>query len=80
MRMKEDMVMMKDGKMKLRRNGKLIPMKEDMGILDGTRIMMDGTVMMADGIARTMMEGEALTMDGRIIEMEDREIKDEPSQ
>ena len=56
-------------------------MKEDMAIFDGMRVMMDGTVIMTDGIARTMMEGDAITMDGRMTDMEkmeDRETKDEP--
>jgi hypothetical protein len=44
--------------------------------------MMDGTVIMTDGIARTMMEGDAITMDGRMTDMEKmeaRETKDDPS-
>lgn len=50
-------------------------MKQDMAIFDGIRVMMDGTVIMTDGIARTMMEGEAMTMDGRMTDMEKMEAK-----
>jgi hypothetical protein len=76
MPIKADMVMMRDGKMMVKRRGRITPMKEDLAIFDGTRVMMDGTVMMTDGIARTMMEGEVITMDGRITDME---TKDEAS-
>jgi len=67
------MVMMRDGKMMVKRRGRITPMKEDIAIFDGTRVMMDGTVMMTDGVARTMMEGEAITMDGRITDMETKD-------
>ena len=70
---KQDMVMMRDGKMMVKRRGRITPMKEDLAIFDGTRVMMDGTVMMTDGVARTMMEGEAITMDGRITDMETKD-------
>jgi hypothetical protein len=73
MPIKPDMVMMRDGKMMVKRNGRILPMEEDIAIFDGTRVMMDGTVMMTDGIARTMMEGEAITMDGRITDMETKD-------
>ena len=73
MPIKQDMVMMRDGKMMVKRRGRITPMKEDLAIFDGTRVMMDGTVMMTDGVARTMMEGEAITMDGRITDMETKD-------
>jgi len=73
MPIKQDMVMMRDGKMMVKRRGRITPMKEDIAIFDGTRVMMDGTVMMTDGVARTMMEGEAITMDGRITDMETKD-------
>ena len=80
--MNEDLLVMKNGKMMRKRGSRIRPMKEDMAIFDGMRVMMDGTVIMTDGIARTMMEGEAITMDGRMTDMEKleaREAKDEPS-
>ena len=54
-----------------------MPMKEDLTVFDGTRIMTDGTIMMTDGNARQMMEGEAITMDGKIT---DTQTRNEPSQ
>ena len=80
--MNEDLLVMKNGKMMRKRGGRIRPMREDMAIFDGMRVMMDGTVIMTDGIARTMMEGEAITMDGRMTDMEKleaSEAKDEPS-
>lgn len=72
----EDLLLMKNGKMMMKKKGRIKPMKEDMAIFDGMRVMMDGTVIMADGNARTMMEGDAMTMDGIIMtdmeKMEDR--------
>jgi uncharacterized protein DUF6799 len=82
MEMNEDLLVMKNGKMMRKRGSRIRPMKEDMAIFDGMRVLMDGTVIMTDGIARTMMEGEAITMDGRLTDMEKleaRETKSEPS-
>jgi hypothetical protein len=79
--MKQDILIMKNGKMMMKSGGRIRPMKEDMAIFDGMRVMVDGTVIMTDGIARTMMEGDAITMDGRMTDMEKMEdkTKDEPS-
>jgi len=82
MSMDEDMIMMRNGKMMMKKRGRFRPMKEDTAIFDGMRVTVDGTFIMADGVARTMMEGEGITMDGRITDMEkmhDRETKDEAS-
>jgi hypothetical protein len=68
--MQEDLLMMKNGRMMMKKRGRIRPMKEDMAIFDGMRVMMDGTVIMTDGNARTMMEGEAMTMDGRMTDLE----------
>lgn len=76
---KEDFVTMKNGRMMVQKKGRLRPLKENLAVFDGTRVMTDGTVMMTDGTARTMMEGEALTMDGRITDMADMETKQEAS-
>lgn len=72
----EDLLLMKNGKMMMKKKGRIRPMKEDITIFDGMRVMMDGTVIMTDGIARTMMEGEAMTMDGRMTDMEKMEAKE----
>ena len=74
--MKKDLILMKNGKMMMKRRGRISPMKEDMAIFDGVRVMMDGTVIMADGNARTMMEGDAMTMDGKMTDLEKIEAKE----
>ena len=74
--MKKDLILMKNGKMMMKRRGRISPMKEDLAIFDGVRVMMDGTVIMADGNTRTMMEGEAMTMDGRMTDLEKIEAKE----
>lgn len=76
MKAKDPIVLMKGGKMMVKKKGRIMPMKEDLTVFDGTRIMIDGTVMMTDGNARQMMEGEAITMDGRIT---DTETRNDPS-
>ena len=77
MDMKEDMVMMKDGKMMMMKNGMMMPMEMDMTMSDGTKVMMDGKVMMKDGTTRMMMDGEAMTMDGKMTKFKSvTEIKD----
>jgi len=73
--MQEDLLLMKNGKMMMKKKGRIRPMKEDMAIFDGMRVMMDGTVIMTDGNTRTMMEGDAMTMDGRITDLEKMEAK-----
>jgi hypothetical protein len=81
MDMKEALLVMKNGKMMMKRGSRIRPMKEDMAIFDGMRVMMDGTVIMTDGNSRTMMEGDAITMDGRMADIEKleaRETKSEP--
>ncbi len=74
--MKKDLILMKNGKMMMKKRGRISPMKEDMTIFDGMRVLMNGTVIMADGNARTMMEGDAMTMDG-IMMTEMEKIQDE---
>jgi hypothetical protein len=68
MRSQQDIIIMKDGRMMMRKGkrGIIRPMEKDITIFDGARVQTNGTIVMADGIRRTMMEGEALTMDGRI--------------
>jgi len=73
--MQEDLLLMKNGKMMMKKKGRIKPMKEHMAIFDGMRVMMDGTVSMGDGNARRMMECEAMTMDGRMTDMETLEAK-----
>lgn len=62
MNMTDDMVMLKDGKMVIVRNSGTVPMKEEMTMPDGTRVMPNGQVLKADGTARMMREGESMSL------------------
>jgi len=72
MEMKEEMAMMKDGKMMVIKNGDIMPMEIDMALSDDTKVMVNGMVMMRDGTSRMMMEGEAMTIDGKMTKMDDK--------
>ena len=78
-----DQVTMKDGRMRVVRNGESMPMEAEVTLADGTRVMPNGQVLMANGTARMMREGETLTVDrepDRIPpdaeEMSDRQFKE----
>ncbi len=72
MDLQNDMIMMKAGKMMVRKNGETMPVKIDMAMSNGTKVMMDGKVIMTDGTSRMMTDGEAMTMDGKMTKMDDK--------
>lgn len=87
---REDMVMMREGKMVIMRNGETMPMEEEMTMADVTKVMPNGQVLMNDGTARMMMEGETIIITSRPMAnpenlpdrtfkeaMEDEELRDE---
>ena len=49
MDMKKDHIMMMDGKMKMVKNGKEMPMENEMTMGDGTKVMADGMCTKKDG-------------------------------
>ena len=54
-------VMMKDGKMMMSsKGGKMMPMKKDMTMPDGTKCMVNGTCVMKNGKKMTMKEGQVM--------------------
>jgi hypothetical protein len=83
------MVMMRDGQMMITRDGKTMPMEEELTMTDGTRVLPNGQLLMADGTARLMDEGESLMLQGEPAgaenmtdrqfteRMEDEELRDE---
>ena len=71
MEIREDIVVMKGGKMMVLRNGEMKPMDLVMTLSNGAKIAMDGSVTMPDGTTRRLMDGEAMTMDGEITTLED---------
>ena len=72
---KEDLVVMMNGKMMVRRNGELKPMDMVMTLSNGSKVAMDGTLTSPDGTSRHLMDGEAMTLDGEMTTLED--IKDQ---
>ena len=44
MEMDEEMVMLRNGRLRVLRDGELMDMQEDMTMTDGTRVTMDGTI------------------------------------
>ena len=77
--MHEDMIMMKDGKLMMMKNGNLRPVQDELTLPDGTKVMPNGQVVMANGSARMMVEGETINMNGQAVDMAnmpDREFKE----
>jgi len=87
--MRDDHIVMQEGRVVVMRNGETMPMEEEMTLPDGTKVMLDGTVMMPDGTTRMMDEGETMLLQGLSAnaedmtdrqfreEMEDEELKDD---
>lgn len=73
--MMKDCVMMKDGKMMVMKNGKKMPMTEDMTMSNGMVCMKDGTCKMKDGTTMVMKNGEKCTMDGKMSVMKMGKMK-----
>lgn len=85
----DDMVIMRDGKMLVRRHGETMAMEEELTMADGTKVMPNGQLLMADGTARMMQEGETMLLRGEPAapenmtdkqfteRMEDEELRDE---
>ena len=78
--MQGDQVTMKDGKMIVVRNGETMPLREELTMSDGTRVMPNGQVLMTDGTVRMMREGETMTIDrhqtGDAEELSDNQFKE----
>lgn len=87
--MRDDHIVMQDGRVLIMRRGEMMPMDEEMTMPDGTKIMIDGTMMMSDGTTRMMAEGETMLLQGEPAgtedmterqfkeSMEDEELRDE---
>ena len=58
----EEYMVMKNGKMLMKQNGKMMPMTMDMSMSDGTMCMTDGTCKMKDGTTKKMKEGDHCMM------------------
>lgn len=67
-------VMMKDGKMMVKEDGKKTPMTTTMTMTDGTTVNTTGMVTKPDGSTHMLTNGEAVDMDGNI-RMKDKDKK-----
>jgi hypothetical protein len=56
----------KNGKMLVRRDGKDMPMTETRIIGEGTKVMTDGTILMKDGTTKKLGANQQIDFDGRI--------------
>ncbi len=65
----KDCVMMKDGKMMVKKNDQTMAMNSDMTMSNGTVVMTNGTVKMQDGTLMTLKEGDCVYMNGKVGKM-----------
>lgn len=66
-----DVIMMRKGKVMLRRHGDWHGLDMVMPLSNGAKVAMDGTLTMSDGTSRMLMDGEAITLDGEMTTVED---------
>lgn len=72
MALKEDMVMMRAGKMIMTINGEMLLMDMDVVTTDGIKVRTDGTIITPDGKTSMMMEDQAMIIDGVKTRTEER--------
>jgi hypothetical protein len=63
----KDMVMMRQGKMMMMKDGKWAPMDKEMTMSDGTKVGTDGAVTMKDGTKKMMADGDRMDTDGKMM-------------
>lgn len=61
--MGDDLLMLRNGQMLILRENQLVALKEEICLIDGTRIALDGRVIMADGTYQALVEGQAIIVD-----------------
>ena len=66
-----DVIMMRKGKVMVRRHGDWHDLHMVTPLSNGARVAMDGTLTMPDGTSRMLMDGEAVTFDGDMTTVED---------
>lgn len=69
MDMKKDHVMMMGGQMKMVKDGKEMPMENEMTMGNGTKVMADGMCTKKDGTTMKMKNGDMMDMDGKMGKM-----------
>ncbi|MES2477169.1 MAG: DUF6799 domain-containing protein [Verrucomicrobiota bacterium] len=64
--LKRDILVFRESKMMIKRDGKVMPMTEPTIIGNGTQVMLDGSIVMKDGDTKTLKDGQQIDWDGRI--------------
>ncbi len=70
-----DGVMMSDGKMMFVKNGKMILIKRQVTLNNGTKVMADGTCVRKDGTKVMLKDNEHMDMQGNMIPMRESRNK-----
>lgn len=68
-------IVMKDGKMMVKKNGEKTQLTQDTTLSNGTSVMLNGTVTTSDGNAVILKNGEFVNMDGSIGKMKKDKMK-----
>jgi uncharacterized protein YdeI (BOF family) len=63
---KKDEIMMKDGKLEARMDGKVTPVEKDITLKNGTVVTANGTVKTPDGKTITLKDGDCVNMEGKV--------------
>jgi hypothetical protein len=63
--MSDELLMLKNGQMLSLRDTKMGALREDLSLLDGTRIAVDGRVIMSDGTYQSLVEGQTILVENR---------------
>lgn len=63
MRTSDDMLMMRNGQMLILQDHQLVALREDLVLVDGTRIAVDGRVILTDGTYETLAEGQSILVE-----------------
>jgi hypothetical protein len=63
---KKDEIMMKDGKLEARMDGKVTPVEKDITLKNGTVVTANGTVKTPDGKTIALKDGDCVNMEGKV--------------
>jgi hypothetical protein len=63
--MGDGLLMLKNGKMLILKDHEMIPLQQELLLIDGTRIALDGRVILVDGTYQALGEGQSLLVDSR---------------
>lgn len=70
----KDHIMMKDGKMMIKKDGKKMIMDKDITMADGTMVSTKGKVTMKNGTSMMMKDGDKMDMNGMMMNKKDSKM------